>query len=723
MSGSQRAVRRVPVAATVLVTMAASLLPAAPAAAYPAPGRTQRLVPPSEEPDQDMAIDRPALSDDGRYVAFSSRASNLVPGDDNDFFDVFVFDRQTGDIELVSAIPSGAPAGVSAGLDMSADGRFVAFVSDSEDLVPGDANGTYDVFVRDRQTGSTELVSTATDGTQGNWGALYPALSADGRHVAFTSHATTLAPGDANGTNGDIFVRDRQTGEVELVSVSSEEVQGNDESLMPAISADGQIVAFESWATNLVPNDVNGAFEARQGRDIFVRDRGSGTTVRASAATDGRGANGWSQFADVSADGRFVVFRSWATNLVPQDQNFALDVFVHDLENRTTERVSVSGAGGEGDGGNLANAVYAMPSISGDGRHVAFANESTDLVPGDGNAAYDVFVHDRLLRLTEAISVTPQGATGAGWSSHPAISSDGRWVAFPSGAPDLVAGDANGVADLFVRDRGPSLGVGGVEARREGDAILAEGWARFAGEVLAAAPDRDDDAGAAGTTAGMELTRAELSVRPESEDLLVRIQVAGFPEVRGTEVWGYPTGGGFILCPSCFPPGVAGAPAVVYGVEMQTAGGRTEVRATRVTDEQPSAEASFTVHRCDPGCERIGRVEGGYGTTADEVLVAVPLDLIEGAELSGIRAFAAAGDPDSGAFTRVDEVALPDAEIPSPRVEIGAAPEGAEPGHLQAAAISGGRFDARLDGMPAPARVWTRACLAACSPAAPGPQA
>lgn len=709
-------------AAAGTLCLLATLLTATGAAAYPAPGRTDRLVPATGEPDAEMSIDRPAVSDDGRFVAFSSRAANLVPGDDNDLFDVFVFDRQTRQVELISAEPDGDPAGSSAGLAMSGDGRFVAFVSDSEDLVPEDANGTYDVFVRDRQTGRTELASVAEDGTQTDWGSLYPALSADGRHVAFTSHATTLVPDDANGTDGDIFVRDRQTGTVELVSVSSEEAQGNDQSLMPAISDDGRMVAFESWATNLVPNDLNGAFEARQGRDIFVRDREEGTTVRATVANDGRGANGLSQFADISGDGRHVVFRSWATNLVPQDRDFSLDVFTHDLATRRTERISVSTTGGEGDGGTLANAVYAMPSISGDGRYVAFANESTDLVPGDENANYDVFVRDRLLGTTELVSATPEGVPGAGWASHPVISPDGRWVAFPSSAPDLAAPDDNGLGDLFVRDRGPALGAGELTARRDGSAVEVEGWARFPGEVLATATDPADDAETAAEVAGMELIGASLTVRPEAEDVLARIEVAGLPGVRGTEAWGYPSFGGFVACPSCFPPAVAGAPGVVYGIAMEAGDGlRFEARATRVTDEQPSAEASFTLHRCDPGCERIDRIAGAYGTTGDELLLAIPLELLTGRDLTAVHAFAGVGDPEGGTGGPADEVELPDAAVPAPRVEVGAAPDGASPSSYEPASLSDGRFEGRIPDAPSPAHVWVRACLGTCGPPARGP--
>src|SRR5439155_1754636 len=205
---------------------------------------------------------------------------------------------------------------------LSADGRFVAFVSFATNLVAGDTNGATDVFVHDRQTGTTERVSVASDGTQGNAASAGAALSADGRFVAFHSYATNLVAGDTNGAT-DVFVHDRQTGTTERVSVSSGGTEGNGFSAAPALSADGRFVAFHNTATNLVAGDTNGK------TDVFVHDRQTGTTERTSVASDATQGNGPSAGAALSADVGLVAFHGTATNLVAGDANGAYDVFVH----------------------------------------------------------------------------------------------------------------------------------------------------------------------------------------------------------------------------------------------------------------------------------------------------------------------------------------------------------------------------------------------------------
>src|SRR5437870_4266363 len=236
----------------------------------------------------------------------------------------------TATTERVSVASDGTQGnGASDGAAISGDGRFVAFRSSASNLVPGDTNGTFDVFVHDRQTGETVRASVASDGAQGNGASNTPAISADGRFVAFTSSASNLVPGDTNSTD-DVFVRDRQTRQTTRVSVASDGTQSNGLSLYQSISADGRFVAFPSAATNLVPGDTNAK------ADTFVHDRMTGATERVSVASDGTQGNGDSGVPAISADGRFVAFESDATNLVPVDTNSSRDVFVRATGTPTT---------------------------------------------------------------------------------------------------------------------------------------------------------------------------------------------------------------------------------------------------------------------------------------------------------------------------------------------------------------------------------------------------
>jgi Tol biopolymer transport system component len=387
----------------------------------------------------------PVVSADGRFVAFGSAADNLVAGDTNKHYDVFVRDRQTGSTERVSISTAGAQGdGDSASPAISADGRFVAFQSAATNLVPGDTNGHFDVFVRDRLTGNTERVSVSSSGAQADGNSGFAAISGDGRFVAFSSAATNLVPGDTN-NHWDVFVRDRLTGNTERINLSTAGAQGDGDSLYPApaISADGRFVAFSSAATNLVPGDTNGL------RDVFVRDRQTGSTERVSVSSAGAQGDAISYAQAISGDGRFVAFASTATNLVPGDTNGHYDVFVRDRQTGSTERVSLSSAGAQGDEDSL------FPSISADGRFVAYLSAATNLVADDTNGggtalSHDVFLRDRQTGSTERISVSAPGAQSNGNSIYPIISGDGHFVAYFSSADNLVPGDTNKFDDVFV---------------------------------------------------------------------------------------------------------------------------------------------------------------------------------------------------------------------------------------------------------------------------------
>ena len=380
-----------------------------------------------------------SISADGRFVAFQSDATNLVANDTNGKPDIFVRDRQTHTTARISVSSAGVEGnGGSYAPSISANGRYVAFVSDSSNLVANDTNGFLDVYVRDRQAGTTRRVSISSTGHQGNSDSYNPSISADGRYVAFQSDASNLVVHDTN-LAGDVFVRDRKTGSTTRISISSSGHQGNGGSYAPSISAEGRYVALQSDATNLIANDTNGA------ADIFVRDRRAGSTTRVSVSGAGHQGNGGSYTPSISADGRYVAFQSIASNLIAHDTKDSADIFVRDRTAGSTRLVSISSAGHQGNGGSNS------PSISADGRYVTFVSDATDLVANDMNGTTDIFVRDRTAGSTRRISISSGGVEGDGASYSPHISADGRFVVFESVATNLVANDLNGTYDVFVR--------------------------------------------------------------------------------------------------------------------------------------------------------------------------------------------------------------------------------------------------------------------------------
>jgi Tol biopolymer transport system component len=382
----------------------------------------------------------PALSANGRYAAFYSDASNLVSGDTNAARDVFVRDVQTRQTTRVSVSSAGAEAnGDSFAPAISADGRFVAFASAASNLVDGDTNHANDVFVRDRQANTTTRVSVGPGGAQANGGSDEPSLSSDGRLVAFTSAASNLVAGDVN-NNRDAFVFDRLTGTAINVSVDSAGVQANLDSFTPELSANGRFVAFTSFADNLIALDEN------EGSDVFVRDLHASTTSRVSEYTGHFEGEGDSLRPSISADGRFVAFDSDDWNLIWGDTNGVFDVFVNDRETSVTTRVSVDDSGTQADGPSI------RASISADGRYVAYQSEASNLVPGDTNSVSDAFVYDRRSGATKRVSVAGGGGEGNGDSVRPALDANGRLAAFESDASNLVSGDSDNFTDVFVYD-------------------------------------------------------------------------------------------------------------------------------------------------------------------------------------------------------------------------------------------------------------------------------
>jgi Tol biopolymer transport system component len=315
---------------------------------------------------------------------------------------------------------------------ISADGRFIAFVSASSNLVPNDTNGTEDVFVHDRQTGQTERVSVWPGNVQNGLWADAPAISADGNRIVFVWYNLTYAY---------IYLRDRQADTTVRVSKTASGSVPNANAYSPAISGDGRFVAFQSEASDLVANDTNGY------DDVFVYDTLLDTTERVSVKTGGGQSSGGVGNAGLSHDGRFVIMSGWGYDLVPNDTNDIYDVFVHDRLTHVTQRVSVSSSGGQAVLGSW------HPAISGNGRYAAFTTLDPFLIPNDTNATMDVYLRDLWTNKTERVSLSNSGTQVLGGGEEASLSYDGRFVAFQSPANRLVSDDTNGEVDVFVRDR------------------------------------------------------------------------------------------------------------------------------------------------------------------------------------------------------------------------------------------------------------------------------
>ena len=456
--------------------LAVALLPAGGAGAG-SRGATERVSVSSTGSQSTSAggIPSPTMSDDGRFVVFHTRAEGLVPNDTNDREDAFVHDRSTGETVRISAPGGAQPNGPSLFPEISGDGRFVVFGSGARNLVPGDTNADppsptaspdaigRDVYVWDRTTGAITREDVPTGGGEafcvtanvrvfcGGGVALAEAdISADGRWVALAANATNMVASDTNGQT-DVFLRDRQANTTTRINNLNNGTQATGgASLEPDISADGRFVAFSSAATGTTANNVTTGNLVPTGtsRQVFVYDKNSNQSSIVSVVTGGATlGNGNSSLPSISADGRWVAFVSLATNLVPGDTNGESDVFLHDRQTGTTTRVSVGPGGVQGAGGSF------FPRISGDGRFVSFDSPAANLVAGDSNAKSDAFVYDRTTGTTSLVSLTRTLAQGNDGSFFPALNYDGRYAAFGSEARNLVLGDSNDDPDVFVHDR------------------------------------------------------------------------------------------------------------------------------------------------------------------------------------------------------------------------------------------------------------------------------
>ena len=374
---------------------------------------------------------------DGRFVAFQSQAGNLVDNDRNGLYDVFIRDVRDGTTELVSVSLSGSSgAGLGLAPDISGDGRYVVFQSNAANLVDNDTNGQWDVFLRDTVEKKTTRVSLTDAGKQANDRSDEPSITPDGRYILFHSGAR-LVERDTNGL-WDVYRLDRNTGELILVSTNADDELGNGVSHTAAASDDGRYVTFMSSSDNFVDDDSNGI------ADVFVKDLETGKVVRANLSSSGNEATGESIWPSISGNGRIVVFSSRAPRLVEGDTNNNWDLFSHDLQTRVTTRLNV-----RPDGGQANSYARSPANMSTDGRYVVYASLASDLVEGDTNGMQDIFIRDRAAEVTRRISYGYDGSQTDDDNFVPDITPDLRFATFTSEAENLVENDGNGLRDIF----------------------------------------------------------------------------------------------------------------------------------------------------------------------------------------------------------------------------------------------------------------------------------
>jgi Tol biopolymer transport system component len=351
---------------------------------------------------------------------------------------VFVRDLLNATMTLVSVAWNGTPGnGRSFAPSISEDGRFVAFVSSATDLVPEGTSGELEIFLRDLVSATTRRVSVASNEESADDTSYSPQISANGQFVTYWSFATNLVPNDDN-DRGDVFLRDLENSTTTLVSVTKDEGFGDGTSSYPSINANGTLVAFASAASNLVLGDTNGV------QDVFVRNVKNQTTIRVSTPNSAAASNGDSSAPSITADGAYVAFESAATNLVSNDTNDQTDIFVADVAHSSIRRVSLSTSGEAG------NAASTASSISGDGRWVAYQSMASNLIANDTGALQDVFLRDLENSITSRLSVNADGEIADGVSSTPTLNADGGLVAFSSRATNLVPDDTDNFDDIFV---------------------------------------------------------------------------------------------------------------------------------------------------------------------------------------------------------------------------------------------------------------------------------
>ncbi len=398
---------------------------------------------PSGEPGSSDSMD-PSISEDARYIVYESSAKNLVTDKTTSNRDIFLYDRVTKKTRRIS-ISNGEEANSSSyDAEISADGNVIVFTSQASNLVSNDTEGKKDIFAYDKTTGKITRVSVSSAGVAADGDSEFSDVSGDGRYVVFESEATNLVSGDTN-EKKDIFRHDRTTGKTVRVSYDflDNEITDHD-SEEPVISNDGRYIAFQTRAS-LVPCDDNKA------TDVYVRDMVDGLTTHASVTYYGCVPHGSSNHPSISGNGRFVTFASSATDLVmEEDTNKKNDLFIRDLEKLDTERISIASNGTEGD----ERSVGYGGNISADGRYVVFSSPSTTFASEDQDKKYDVYARDRQTKKTTQEGVGHYFEQGSGDESAntAVISANGKYIVFDSNSGELVPGDDNNDWDIYIRD-------------------------------------------------------------------------------------------------------------------------------------------------------------------------------------------------------------------------------------------------------------------------------
>jgi hypothetical protein len=381
-----------------------------------------------------------SFSKDGKFAVFSTIASNLVSGDTNSNYDVFLRDIANNTTIRVSTDSSGAEAnGLSSGARVSYNGAYVVFSSGATNLVSGDTNNRGDIFRKHVQTGAIEIVNKTAAGTLGNDFNSSFDVSADGRYVAFISNSTNLVAGISSPSPYHLYLKDMNTGEIQLLDLNTSGNPSNNSAYGISLSCDGGMVAFSSDATDLVSGDTNAK------RDIFLQSLVGNDHVSQSVTTQG---NDFSQYPDLSCDGNVVAFGSRASNLVVGDANGNDDFFIYDRMSNEYTLVSLKPDGSQSSSLSLGS----IPTLSGNNKLVAFSTAAS-LVAADGNASDDVYIRDIENGTTDLASLNTT-SQAAGTAQSPFLSNDGKKIVFKSAHANIVSGDTNGGSDIFLANTG-----------------------------------------------------------------------------------------------------------------------------------------------------------------------------------------------------------------------------------------------------------------------------